>query len=43
MTLKALLGAAAIAALAACGSPDARADRPETAGWWTAFCRARKR
>lgn len=30
MTLKALLGAAAIAALAACGSPDARADLPES-------------
>jgi hypothetical protein len=30
MTLKALLGAAAIAALTACGSPDARADLPES-------------
>ena len=30
MTLKTLLGAAAIAALAACGSPDARADLPES-------------
>jgi len=30
MTLKALLGAAAIAALAACGSPDARADLPQS-------------
>lgn len=30
MTLKALLGAVAILALAACGSPDARADLPET-------------
>jgi hypothetical protein len=30
MTLKGLLGAAAIATLAACGSPDARADLPES-------------
>ena len=30
MTARALLGAVVIAALAACGSPDARADLPES-------------